>query len=1135
MADPASTPGATRRSQRIRLRQEQIGNTTSQPASPRIFSRHSTVTIAQSDRTLSSPPPSPNHHQSPLNRPPSTQPTSRTLLSPSDSSTPFGVPNTVNHSGSSASPPSSPSPPPRPSQLISPSTTIFACQLCVTPHNIKGSFGGLNHLNHLRRVHFTSQDAIAHQEQHITGILQSLDRWLCAGCKHDWAMNRNCRCGLAHPLHQSIVWPRPPLPPMEAPTLVVTGPPPRDIIHDYLRSRPKTVEFVPKSLRAEWNRVLSATLACIINDPTNEDRWCKLLLLPGLVLGCDTITSSSSYTANIRTRLHIWSQDRWLELLPHPSNARSTHPQAARHPDISSQNRRRCIKLAEQGRFGLAAKALTSLGLATTSDIVVESLHNKHPPSDPPLLQPQEHPNIPLINRSELVKAISSFPSGSAPGCSGLRAQHLKDAFSSLRNPALQEQFLCQLGKVVHLLLTGQAPKSLSVYLAAAPLTALNKKDGDVRPIAVGETIRRLVSKIAISRVATDICTLLLPHQVGINVRCGAEAIVHATSRIIESQGTNSDLGLLKIDFANAFNVVDRTVFLQQCHESFPSLSPWVNYCYHDQPFLWYQGHELRSASGVQQGDPLGPLLFCIALHPLILDIQASFPECLMNAWYLDDGAIIAPLETLAQVIRMLQNKGPALGIHLNINKCEVWWPSLDLSKRSLFPDSLPLVTAPGIDLLGSPLGQEQHISEHVSARVQKISNTLRAMRSLEDPQIQYLLLKHCHAFPKLAYALRTTNPNHTIEARGTFDAEVASFVEDIFGAPLSQSALPQATLPIRKGGLGLPSAQHEAAACYVASISQSSALQDSIIQDTTLPPRAGWDEALLEINLTLVSTQSPEITPADIGQMKHPQRTLSDKLGDARRTILLNAPSSTTSDRARILSCSLPHSGEFLHALPIPNLGLKMLALDFSTAVRIRLGLPVSQPSDMPQPCPGCNLPRDCFGHHSMSCKQLGQFKSRHNNIRDIVYKAASRAFLNPRREVPDVIPNSPLLPADILIPNWSQGRACAIDVSVSNPLSTINTATTANNPGSTLERRIASKRAKYETLLDEAGITFIPFVMETTGGLHELAIKTIKKIASGIAAQGTMDYRTAKRQLVQQISICLQRFNATAILSAF
>ena len=46
-------------------------------------------------------------------------------------------------------------------------------------------------------------------------------------------------------------------------------------------------------------------------------------------------------------------------------------------------------------------------------------------------------------------------------------------------------------------LLSGKAPSCLAPWLCGAPLTALRKKGGGVRPIAVGEVLRRLARRAA--------------------------------------------------------------------------------------------------------------------------------------------------------------------------------------------------------------------------------------------------------------------------------------------------------------------------------------------------------------------------------------------------------------------------------------------------------------------------------------------------------------------------------------------------------------------------------------------------------------------------------------------------------------
>jgi len=43
----------------------------------------------------------------------------------------------------------------------------------------------------------------------------------------------------------------------------------------------------------------------------------------------------------------------------------------------------------------------------------------------------------------------------------------------------------------------------------------------------------------------------------------------------------------------------------------------------------------LLSDEGIQQGDPLGPLLFCVSSLKLDRRMTSEF-----NAWYLDDGSL---------------------------------------------------------------------------------------------------------------------------------------------------------------------------------------------------------------------------------------------------------------------------------------------------------------------------------------------------------------------------------------------------------------------------------------------------------------------------------------------------------------
>eukprot|EP00731_Ephydatia_muelleri_P017769 Em0010g867a len=217
------------------------------------------------------------------------------------------------------------------------------------------------------------------------------------------------------------------------------------------------------------------------------------------------------------------------------------------------------------------------------------------------------------------------------------------------------------------------------------------------------------------------------------------------------------------------------------------SLSCYLGCCGAMGPILCY-GTLLAgcSESGVQQGDPLGPLLFALVLQKLVssLDADDECAEILLQAWYLDDGALAGTRPAVLSALHLIEELGPALGLHVNLAKCELF------SRRG--NTSFPL---PNLEILVD-----------VAA---------------VDLQVAVTLLCMCGSFCRMVHIARVSPSSLASDAPSSFDEEVKQCFAMCSAINVTNNAWSQAQLGPKFGGLDLCSLSHHAAA-FIASLSFS-------------------------------------------------------------------------------------------------------------------------------------------------------------------------------------------------------------------------------------------------------------------------------------------------------------------------
>ena len=354
-----------------------------------------------------------------------------------------------------------------------------------------------------------------------------------------------------------------------------------------------TIKNIRLGLRRLWAQCLVKTLAQAVWTNSEAD-WTALQMLPKCTL-CRQVRGGKSHRSQrmewTRGRLQRWLAGEraslWHDL---PLYRRPQTKDSAR-----AQQHQRCIALTSEGGYSNACKALTSPPPCGQTAEAAAQLREKHPPSSRPIdLSTYENANstlVPHIETTSVEQCIRSFHRLSGGGPSGLRPIHLKNCLSTEHRDETVERCTA----LVNLLAKGDAPESLAPFLAGGNLTALPKKDNGIRPIAVGEVWRRLTAKCLCNEFKEQTSAHFFPQQIGVGQPQGTEVGLETARQWCSRNCNNPTSVFVKVDFANAFNCVDRQAFLEQCRHNFPGLSRWAEWCYKQPSNLYFGTHSIVS------------------------------------------------------------------------------------------------------------------------------------------------------------------------------------------------------------------------------------------------------------------------------------------------------------------------------------------------------------------------------------------------------------------------------------------------------------------------------------------------------------------------------------------------------------
>jgi hypothetical protein len=880
----------------------------------------------------------------------------------------------------------------------------------------------------------------------------------------------------------------------------------------------RPIKFIPKRLHHSWIEGLIDILENFIEE-FNKDKELEKSL--------DLFNFPTKFMSANLPRVH-------QQILTIPTNPEEEEDQIKKKKRFML---RKVHDNIQHNQPGVATEVLKSfvdnrepINDYASNPVLLQKMKDLHP-------QPAVSPNLVLPNLFDLDQCQFNFPEESVRKLVSHLPKLKANGFSAWTFDLISQSFKIDSSNRISLLFTQvfnllASGKARHKHLwISSRLLAISKDDpNSIRPIAIGEVFIRIVGKlIALYLLGLEgvLTALHNSSQFGVGVKGGNEVIAHSLTIAYQHiAAINDEYSIISIDNSNAFNTICRKAILDSILEHCPCLAVFYLWMYGESSNL-YDGHGkfiCHSATGVRQGDPLGPLLFALGIAPILTKLKRDFPELEILA-FLDDVYKFGKTSDCEEAFMVMKQAFGDINLSINIKKCkhltksaetrDKFIPLENNSEMSFY--SIPIVKD-GLSVLKVPIGNREFVQESTAVLVNGYTRIVELVDRL-NPDDAFTIIKLC-VNPCPNYLARCVKPDYWNRQIARFDRIIdrsIAKIADIRVSELNQFQKTLRHLPQDKGGLGISSYHHLAPSAWTASFYNSLPHIESYFErlySKVLEFKdryVGFDQKQVERfnQKKLCSIANQSIYNTFLGNF-------SDSEKQAKATFL----SSATHGTSKFLSSNYSNVYSFV--------GLN--SEDFREGVRKRLLLlPLTPPARYTCRCVGSESSDD---YHVFRCqKYQGFWTKRHDLVRDHLVKLCKAVRPNAivtkeqnlgRYKSPTSTHRQRELRCDIMITEGTE--KFIIDVAVTEP-----TCEEAIRKGSWNTPLIASddrekvKNADYKKFLTpEMFQYFVPFALESTGRMGKSAIKFLDRLCKldKMDLEFSESVRVARQRFLHSVS---------------